>query len=153
VIGRAVMHYLFAHEHLFTKPLSNADAILQYYGTSCISRPGQSGMFLLHILILLLIFRSSAAHAVKSLELKDGQVPTPNIFDLNLGDDVLRERQHAFSVTPSDENLIVLRDLKKEFPPQDGNPKKTAVENISLCITRGECFGCAPPSTNLLHSS
>jgi ABC-type glutathione transport system ATPase component len=61
---------------------------------------------------------------------------------MNMGDDVLRERQRAFDVTPGEENLIVLRDLKKEFPPQDGNPKKTAVENMSLVIKRGECFGC-----------
>ena len=66
---------------------------------------------------------------------------------LGLGEDVLRERDRAYSVNPGEENLIVLRDLKKEFPPQDGNPKKTAVENMSVAIARGECFGCGPHGT------
>ena len=61
---------------------------------------------------------------------------------MHLREDVMRERKQAYSVTPGEENLIVLRDLKKEFPPQDGNPKKTAVHNMSLSIARGECFGC-----------
>ena len=55
---------------------------------------------------------------------------------------MLRERDRAYSVNPGEENLIVLRDLRKEFPAQDGNPKKTVVENMSVSIARGECFGC-----------
>jgi ABC-type glutathione transport system ATPase component len=106
----------------------------------------------LHLLTLSPSFRSSSAHGEKSPKVTDDQGPKASIVDLNLGDDVLRERQRAYSVTPSDENLIVLRDLKKEFPPQDGNPKKTAVENMSLVIKRGECFGCVPPSVAFYDS-
>ena len=68
--------------------------------------------------------------------------PASDLTDLELGEDVLRERDRAYSVNPGEANLIVLRDLKKEFPAQDGSPKKTAVENISVSIARGECFGC-----------
>ena len=73
--------------------------------------------------------------------------PSSHLSSLCLGEDVLRERDRAYSVSPGEENLIVLRDLKKEFPPQDGNPKKTAVENMSVAIARGECFGCGPHGT------
>ena len=69
--------------------------------------------------------------------------PQSDLVDLDLGADVLRERYRAYSVEPGEENLIVLRDLKKEFSPQDGNPSKVAVTNMSLSIARGECFGCA----------
>ena len=71
--------------------------------------------------------------------LHDGQA---SLSELALGEDVLRERDRAYSVEPDEDHPIVLRDLKKEFPPQDGNPKKVAVANMSLAIARGECFGC-----------
>jgi ABC-type glutathione transport system ATPase component len=70
-----------------------------------------------------------------------------NIIDLSLGEDVLRERERAYTVTPGSEHMIVVRDLRKEFPPQDGNPKKVAVENMSLAIAKGECFGCVCSSS------
>ena len=65
-----------------------------------------------------------------------------DVAGLGLGEDVLRERERAYAEAPREEHLIVLRDLRKEFPAQDGNPEKTAVENMSVAITRGECFGC-----------
>ena len=68
--------------------------------------------------------------------------PHSDLTDLDLGADVLRERDRAYSVNPGEENLIVLRDLRKQFPAQDGNPSKVAVANMSLSIARGECFGC-----------
>lgn len=59
-----------------------------------------------------------------------------------LADDVLREREVAYSAAPSADVPILVRDLRKEFPPMDGNPKKVAVKNMSLKVSTGECFGC-----------
>ena len=28
------------------------------------------------------------------------------------------------------------------FPKMDGNPAKVAVENMSMAVASGECFGC-----------
>ena len=64
-----------------------------------------------------------------------------DVSHLNLVADVLSERDRAYSVGPGEDYPIVLRDLKKEFPAQDGNPKKVVVKNMSLAIARGECFG------------
>lgn len=72
--------------------------------------------------------------------------PPSDETNLDVGDDVLRERDRAYSATPGEENPIVLRGLRKEFPAQDGNPKKVAVADMSLSIARGECFGCGPAS-------
>lgn len=62
-----------------------------------------------------------------------------NETDLNLAEDVLRERERAHVIEPGEENPIVLRELRKEFH----NPKKVAVQNLSLAIAKGECFGYA----------
>lgn len=72
------------------------------------------------------------------------QLVQAQLSHLNLSADVLRERDRAYSVDPGEENPIVLRDLRKVFPAQDGNPKKVAVANMSLAVARGECFGCGP---------
>eukprot|EP00892_Ulva_mutabilis_P007665 jgi/Ulvmu1/5270/UM022_0064.1 len=64
----------------------------------------------------------------------------------HLADDVLREREVAYSTMPSPEVPILVRDLRKEFPPMDGNPKKVAVKNMSLKVSRGECFGLLGPN-------
>ena len=41
---------------------------------------------------------------------------------------------------------IVVRDLRKVFPGQDGGKPKTAVETLTLGIERGECFGLLGPN-------
>ena len=63
----------------------------------------------------------------------------------HLHSDILRERQAAWDAQPSPEVPVVVRDLRKEFPAQDGNPMHAAVKNLSLRIPAGECFGCAGP--------
>ena len=80
---------------------------------------------------------NSAAPAEDPLKM----TPHSDVSDLELGADVLRERDRAYSVNPGEEHPIVLRDLRKEFPSQDRNPKKVAVANMSLAVGRGECFG------------
>lgn len=61
----------------------------------------------------------------------------------HLSDDVLREREAAYTTVPSADVPILVRDLRKEFPPMDGNPMKVAVKTMSLKVSKGECFGCA----------
>ena len=61
-------------------------------------------------------------------------------------DDVLRERARAFATEPDAGSPIVLRDLQKRFPPADGNPEKVAVQNLSLVVPKGECFGLLGPN-------
>lgn len=41
---------------------------------------------------------------------------------------------------------IVVRDLRKVFPPQDGGKPKVAVRTLTLGIERGECFGLLGPN-------
>ena len=62
-----------------------------------------------------------------------------------LSDDAVRERNAAYVTQPGDEHPIVLRDLRKVFPKMDGNPAKVAVDNMSIAVASGECFGCACP--------
>jgi hypothetical protein len=71
---------------------------------------------------------------------------------VDLGDDVLRERDRSYTTTPSPAYPIVVRDLHKVFPAQDGNPAKTAVRNMSVAVSSGECFGCGslPSMSNVV---
>ena len=41
---------------------------------------------------------------------------------------------------------IVVRDLRKVYPGQDGQPPKLAVRQLNLGIERGECFGLLGPN-------
>ncbi|KXZ51666.1 hypothetical protein GPECTOR_11g119 [Gonium pectorale] len=41
---------------------------------------------------------------------------------------------------------IVVRDLRKVYPPLDGGKPKVAVRTLSLAIERGECFGLLGPN-------
>jgi hypothetical protein len=59
----------------------------------------------------------------------------------SLGADVLRERERAYGTTPSEAMPIVTRDLKKVFPAFNGVPPKVAVQNMSIAVSKGECFG------------
>lgn len=63
-------------------------------------------------------------------------------YSEEVGADVLKERAAAYAVDPDSDHPIVVRDLRKTFPPMDGNPEKVAVANMSLKIAKGECFGC-----------
>lgn len=67
-----------------------------------------------------------------------------------LADDVLREREAAYATAPSADLPILVRDLRKVFPPMDGNPKKVAVKNVSLKVSTGECFGCGAGRVSLV---
>jgi hypothetical protein len=86
-------------------------------------------------------------HVISSMEGRP-QSEGADIVREVLGEDVLRERERAYSVEPGAEHPIVLHDLRKVFPPQDSNPAKVAVSNLSATVARGECFGCARNSSS-----
>ena len=73
--------------------------------------------------------------------------------DAVIPEDVARERTKARAIEPGPDYPIIVHDLRKEFPKLDGNPKKLAVDNMSLCVPKGECFGLLGPNgTPSIHS-
>jgi len=64
------------------------------------------------------------------------------------GDDVAAERARvaALPTTGPEADSIVLRNLRRVYPPQGGNPAKVAVQDLSLGIQRGEVFGLLGPN-------
>ncbi|GBF94154.1 ABC transporter A family [Raphidocelis subcapitata] len=63
-----------------------------------------------------------------------------------LADDVAAEHTRVDSLTDYGANPIIVRDLKKIYPGQDGQPHKLAVRQLNLAIERGECFGLLGPN-------
>ncbi|DBA75618.1 TPA: hypothetical protein ACH3X2_009057 [Trebouxia sp. C0005] len=60
--------------------------------------------------------------------------------------DVQAERDRVSAMTNFDNECIVMRDLRKVYPSQDGNPEKQAVRNLTMAVERGECFGLLGPN-------
>ncbi len=60
--------------------------------------------------------------------------------------DVQAERDRVERLTDLSGHPIVVRDVQKVFPGQDGGQPKTAVKNLTLAIERGECFGLLGPN-------
>jgi ABC-type multidrug transport system ATPase subunit len=50
------------------------------------------------------------------------------------------------SLTDFGGNPIIVRDLRKVYPGQDGQPPKLAVRQLNLAIEKGECFGLLGPN-------
>ncbi len=66
-----------------------------------------------------------------------------------LPQDVRAERLRVEALLQSGDtssSSIVVRDLRKVFPPQDGGKPKVAVRTLTLGIERGECFGLLGPN-------
>ncbi|KAF3783031.1 ABC transporter A family member 7, partial [Nymphaea thermarum] len=62
--------------------------------------------------------------------------------------DVLREREvvEQLLLEPNSSHSIICDNLKKVYPGKDGNPKKYAVQGLSLALPPGECFGMLGPN-------
>merc|ERR1712195_16166 len=60
-----------------------------------------------------------------------------------LDDDVLRESNHVISGAAEQDSTTVLliNQLCKQYPPRGNQPSKVAVDNLSVSIQRGICFG------------
>ncbi|KAG2490617.1 hypothetical protein HYH03_011009 [Edaphochlamys debaryana] len=63
-------------------------------------------------------------------------------------EDVMFERMRVEGLSAAEEASlpIVVKDLRKVFPPQDGGKPKVAVRTLTLAIERGECFGLLGPN-------
>jgi hypothetical protein len=69
-----------------------------------------------------------------------------------LSEDVMNERRRAYNIIPGPEHPIVVRDLRKVFPGRGGAKEHIAVQNMSLAVAQGECFGYAIPSQHTVAS-
>lgn len=61
-------------------------------------------------------------------------------------EDVAAEHARVTELVDYGANPIIVRDLKKIYPGQDGQPPKLAVRQLNLAIERGECFGLLGPN-------
>ncbi|KAG2425810.1 hypothetical protein HXX76_013435 [Chlamydomonas incerta] len=57
-----------------------------------------------------------------------------------------RLRVEHMSEAEAAQTPIVVRDLRKVYPPQDGGKPKVAVRTLTMAIERGECFGLLGPN-------
>ncbi|XP_025798914.1 ABC transporter A family member 7-like [Panicum hallii] len=57
--------------------------------------------------------------------------------------DIMREREivDRFLQQPDSSYSIIVDNIRKVYPPKDGNAEKVAVKGFSLAIQRGQCFG------------
>ncbi|WVZ77360.1 hypothetical protein U9M48_025238 [Paspalum notatum var. saurae] len=57
--------------------------------------------------------------------------------------DILREREivDRFLQQPDCSYTAIIDNIRKVYPPKDGNTEKVAVKGFSLSIQRGQCFG------------
>ncbi|GBF88379.1 ABC transporter A family member protein [Raphidocelis subcapitata] len=61
-------------------------------------------------------------------------------------EDVAAEHARVRTIVDYGSSPIVVRDLKKVYPGEDGQPPKLAVRQLNLAIERGECFGLLGPN-------
>ena len=59
---------------------------------------------------------------------------------------VQAERERVENLTSYEHTPIVVRDIQKVYPAQDGGKPKMAVQSLTLGIERGECFGLLGPN-------
>lgn len=52
-----------------------------------------------------------------------------------------------------EDHPIVIKDIKKTYPGQDGQPPKLAVRSLNLAIEKGECFGLLGPNGAALDAA
>ncbi|CAL4970641.1 unnamed protein product [Urochloa decumbens] len=57
--------------------------------------------------------------------------------------DIMREREivDRFLQQPDNTYSVIIDNIRKVYPPKDGNAEKVAVKGFSLSIQRGQCFG------------
>ncbi|KAF8769722.1 hypothetical protein HU200_006331 [Digitaria exilis] len=57
--------------------------------------------------------------------------------------DIMREREivDRFLQQPDSSYSVIIDNIRKVYPPRDGNAEKVAVKGFTLSIQRGQCFG------------
>ncbi|KAJ1278484.1 hypothetical protein BS78_04G083100 [Paspalum vaginatum] len=62
--------------------------------------------------------------------------------------DVIKERETVEQISKESNRSysVICSKLKKVYHGKDGNANKTAVREISLCMSRGQCFGILGPN-------
>ena len=99
-----------------------------------------------HPLFFLGFKRSADPVATDDEEVRVGSAAAPP--------DVLQERARvnglvAAATQSADEDqlpVVMIQDLKKIYPAQDGNPPKVACKSLTLGVNSGECFGMLGPN-------
>ncbi|CAO2038069.1 unnamed protein product [Urochloa humidicola] len=77
----------------------------------------------------------------------DGRLSTqPQEFEASIEidrTDIMREREivDRFLQQPDNSYSVIIDNIRKVYPPKDGNAEKVAVKGFSLFIQRGQCFG------------
>ncbi|CAO2037648.1 unnamed protein product [Urochloa humidicola] len=77
----------------------------------------------------------------------DGRLSTqPQEFEASIEidrTDIMREREivDRFLQQPDNSYSVIIDNIRKVYPPKDGNAEKVAVKGFSLSIQRGQCFG------------
>jgi len=61
-------------------------------------------------------------------------------------EDVARERQRVYDGLIEEDAPIIIRDLRKEYGARFGKSRKVAVQNLTLSIGKGVCFGLLGPN-------
>lgn len=71
---------------------------------------------------------------------------TQTVEALEEPDDVARERQKVYDAQIDADCPVIIRDLRKEYGARFGKSKKVAVQNLTLSMQKGECFGLLGPN-------
>lgn len=85
----------------------------------------------------------------RELEMVEGDAAAGHsAVNMNHGElaDVKAERDRVERLTDVSNTPIVIRDIQKIYPGQDGGKPKMAVKSLTLGIERGECFGLLGPN-------
>eukprot|EP00929_Paragymnodinium_shiwhaense_P046547 TRINITY_DN23705_c0_g1_i1.p1 TRINITY_DN23705_c0_g1~~TRINITY_DN23705_c0_g1_i1.p1 ORF type:complete len:1941 (+),score=414.00 TRINITY_DN23705_c0_g1_i1:131-5953(+) len=99
------------------------------------------GAFVWFLITLLLELALATPKLRAMLQFNKIDVPPGTADDMEAEDaDVMAERERVQSGS-ADNEMVVLRGLRKVYPGRSGVPPKVAVHGMHFAISEGECFG------------